>query len=63
MQQDYLLFIVNKLATFCVTFLTEVKKKKKERKPQGVWSVACLSESTNKMTIRSLPARLTRVSL
>lgn len=62
MQQDYLLFIVNKLATFCVTFLTEVKKKK-ERKPQGVWSVACLSESTNKMTIRSLPARLTRVSL
>lgn len=62
MQQDYLLFIVNKLATFCVTFLTEVKKKER-KKPQGVWSVACLSESTNKMTIRSLPARLTRVSL
>lgn len=29
-QQDYLLFIVNKLATFCVTFLTEVKRKRKK---------------------------------
>lgn len=28
MQQNYLLFIVDKIATFCVTFVTEVKMKK-----------------------------------
>lgn len=35
-QQKYLLFIVDKFATFCVTFLTEVKRNKKKN---GVWSV------------------------
>lgn len=28
MQQNYLLFIADKIATFCVTFVTEVKRKK-----------------------------------
>lgn len=43
-RQNYLLFIVNKFATFCVTFLTEGKRKKKRNKTNGVWSVALLSE-------------------
>lgn len=46
-QQDYLLFIVNKLATFCVTFLTEVKKKKEEKNPKAFGlSLVCRNQQT-----------------
>ena len=36
--KNYLLFIVDKFATFCVTFLTEVKRKKNKQKD---WSLVC----------------------
>ncbi len=50
-QQKYLLFIVEKFATFCVTFLTEVKRNKQTKKE---WSLVCGISITNNVSFNNL---------